>query len=129
MATSRSESYWVIRAQCQDREALELLLRSTQPWLCPYLYRLVGQDHADDVLQEVLILVCRNLKWLHTPELFRPWVYRISNRAALRYLKREKHWQEQVRDESLLEELPASEDASTPNIVYCLLSSRCFRLS
>ena len=34
---------WVLRAQCSDREALELLLRSVQPSLRRYLSGLVGR--------------------------------------------------------------------------------------
>lgn len=57
MTTSRQEAQWVLRAQCNDREALELLLRSVQPSLHRYLSGLVGTRHADDVLQDVFILV------------------------------------------------------------------------
>jgi DNA-directed RNA polymerase specialized sigma24 family protein len=60
----------VLRAQCSDRDALELLLRSIQPSLRRYLGGLVGTFHADDVLQEVLIVVARKLVWLEQPELW-----------------------------------------------------------
>ena len=100
MATSRQEAQWVLRAQCDDREALELLLRSVQPSLHRYLCGVSGSSAADDVLQEVLIIVCRKLRWLHTPELFRPWAYRIASRAAFRHFKKEKVWSEQARRES-----------------------------
>jgi RNA polymerase sigma-70 factor (ECF subfamily) len=109
VATSTQEAQWVLRAQCDDREALELLLRSVQPLLRRYLRGLVGPSRADDVLQEVLMTVYRKLRWLHTPELFRPWAYRIASRLAFRHLRREKHWPERVADEFVLEELPASE--------------------
>ncbi|MGD0966117.1 MAG: hypothetical protein ABSA57_19720, partial [Candidatus Acidiferrales bacterium] len=69
MATSRQEAQWVLRAQCHDREALELLLRSVQAPLRRYLSRLVGASSADDVLQEVLIILSRKLTWLEAPEL------------------------------------------------------------
>ena len=107
MATSKQEAQWVLRAQCGDREALELLLRGVQPSLRRYLMRLVGASSADDVLQEALILVSRKLKWLDVPEAFHPWVYRVASRAAFRHLKKEKRWSEQVRDEVVLDDLPA----------------------
>jgi RNA polymerase sigma-70 factor (ECF subfamily) len=109
MATSGQEAQWVLRAQCGDREALELLLRSIQPSLHRYLTGVVGHSSADDVLQEVLLIVCRKLKWLHTPELLRPWAYRISSREAFHHLKTEKVWFDQVRDEDLLEATAAPE--------------------
>ena len=56
---SKQEMSWVLRAQAGDREALELLLRSVQPALHRYLRGLVGPLHADDVAQEVLLIVYR----------------------------------------------------------------------
>ena len=81
-----------MRAQCQDREALELLLRSVQPALRRYVGGLTGADDADDVLQDVLVIVSRKLYWLEQPELFRAWAFRIASRAAFRYLKKRKRW-------------------------------------
>jgi RNA polymerase sigma-70 factor, ECF subfamily len=109
VATSTQETLWVIRAQCGDREALELVLRSVQPSLNRYILRLVGPSSSDDVLQEVLIAISRKLKWLHTPELFQAWAYRIASRAAFRHLRNERRWPEQTHDDSLLENVAAPE--------------------
>jgi hypothetical protein len=51
--TSKQEALWVLRAQCDDREALELLLRSVQPSLHRYLCGLAGRNDADDLLQRM----------------------------------------------------------------------------
>ena len=107
MTTSIQEAQWVLRAQCDDREALELLLLSVQGPLHRYVCSLVGYSEADDVLQEVLVIICRKLAWLNKPEVFRAWVYRIASRAALRYLKRQKRGPEQLPDDFMLEEIPA----------------------
>ena len=104
MSTPRQESQWVLRAQCDDREALELLLRSVQPSLQRYLRGLVGTFHADDVLQDVLIVVARKLGWLEDPELFRPWAFRIASRAGFKHLKRERRW---LGDDAELEDVAA----------------------
>lgn len=90
MATSKQEAQWVLGAQCDDREAIESLLRDVQPRLRRYLRSLVGKDDVDDVLQDVLILIYRKLASLHTPKLFRPWGYRIASREAFRHLKKTK---------------------------------------
>ena len=97
----------MLRAQCGDPEALELLLRSVQPSLHRYLLGLVGPRHSDDVAQEVLLIACRKIGLLHAPELFRPWLYRVASRAAFRHLKKERQAPEQVRDDSVLEAVPA----------------------
>jgi RNA polymerase sigma-70 factor (ECF subfamily) len=123
VATSKQDAQWVLRAQCGDREALELLLRGVQPSLRRYLMRLVGPSSADDVLQEVLILVSRKLRWLDVPEAFHPWAYRVASRAAFRHLKKEKRWSEQVRDEAILDDLPAAESAVPPELLPELLKS------
>ena len=122
MATSKQEAQWVLRAQCGDREALELLLRSVQIPLRRYLTRLVGASSADDTLQEALILVSRKLVWLGAPEAFRPWAYRVASRVAFRHLKKEKHWSEQVRDEAVLDDVPAA-SAVPPELLPELLQS------
>ena len=113
----------MLRAQCGDREALELLLRAVQPQLRRYLQRLVGASSADDVLQEVLILASRKLKWLEVPEAFHPWVYRVASRVAFRHLKKEKRWSEQVRDEVVLDDIPAAESAVPRELLPELLQS------
>jgi RNA polymerase sigma-70 factor (ECF subfamily) len=123
VTTPRQEAQWILRAQCDDRDALELLLRSVQPSLCRFLCGVVGSSSADDVLQEVLLLVCRKLKWLHTPELFRPWAYRIAGREAFRYLKKEKVWSEQLRNDAFLEEAPAPDVRPPEHVLDDLLQS------
>ena len=90
----------MLRAQCDDREALELLLRSVQPSLRRYLVGFIGQADADDVLQDVLIVVCRKLSRLDSPELFRPWVFRIASRTGTRYLRRRQRWREESLEAS-----------------------------
>ena len=122
MATSSQEAQWVLRAQCNDREALECLLRSIQPSLHRYLCGLVETSSASDVLQEVLITLCRKLTALHKPELFRPWAYRVASRVAFRHLKKEKRWREQVRDESALESMPAPESPPPDGLLQDLLN-------
>src|SRR6185436_9576358 len=111
---------WVLRAQCDDREALELLLRSIQPAVHRYLCGLVGAADADDVVQEVLVRVYRRLAWLETPGLFRPWVFRIASRAGFRHLKRKRRWREQARDDAVLEDVPAPEPPPREDLLPAL---------
>jgi RNA polymerase sigma-70 factor (ECF subfamily) len=103
-----------LRAQCGDREALELLLRAIQPSLHRYLCGLVGTTQADDVLQDVLIAVARKLAWLEQPELIRPWAFRIASRAGFRHLKRERRW---MGDDAGLEEVAAPDPPPTDELL------------
>ena len=86
--TSADETMWALRAQCGDREALEQLLRSVQPTLHRYVRRLAGAADADDVVQDVLVSIARNVIWLVEPRLFRPWAFRIASRASFSHLRR-----------------------------------------
>lgn len=108
MASEKQEIRWVLRAQAGDRAALDELLRAVQTPLYRYIYSLTGDATlAEDILQEVFVLLYRKLGWLREPELFRPWAYRIASRETFKVLKREKRWKEQERDEELLLALPA----------------------
>jgi RNA polymerase sigma-70 factor, ECF subfamily len=107
VTTSRQEAQWVLRAQCDDREALESLLRCIQPSIRRFIAGVVGPSHADDVLQDTFVIVSCKLKSLHTPELFRPWVYRIASREAFRHLKRERRWSDHAAQELELDDLLA----------------------
>lgn len=122
MTTSRQEALWVLRAQCGDRDGLECLLRSIHPALRRFLIGVVGSSHADDVLQDVLVTVCRKLKTLHTPELLRPWVFRIASRQAFRHIRRGKRWPEQAMDESMFDGIQAREVSPPDELLQELLS-------
>ena len=106
--TSEHEVSLVIRAQVGDREALEELLRGVHQALFQYVSRLVGPDHAPDVVQDVLIAIARKLAWLTEPRLFRPWMFRIASRAAFRQLRRERRWV-QPTDEAVFDAVAAIE--------------------
>ena len=54
----------MLRAQCGDREALELLLIAVRPSLERYIRGLTGPSDAEDVLQDVLLIVYRKLTLL-----------------------------------------------------------------
>ena len=109
MGSPKQEAQWVLRAQCGDRDALELLLRSIHPSLQRYLRGLVGAFHCDDVLQNVLITVSRKLGWLEQPDMVRPWAFRIASRAGFKHLKRQRRWQ---GDDVALEDLAAPDPPS-----------------
>ena len=107
MPTPPEETFLVLRAQSDDREALEALLRRVQPALRRYVASLVGSQDADDVLQDGLIQVCRKLRWLERPESFRAWTFRICSRFAFRHLRRTRKIANITAEESRLDEAEA----------------------
>lgn len=117
-AASEQEIWWVLQAQSGSRDALDELFKSVQDPLFRYIVSVVKEKHlAEDILQEVFIRIYRKLRWLREPQAFRAWCYRIATREAFRYLKRERLWSDQVRDEDVLNVLPAGEPAHPPELV------------
>lgn len=110
----------VLSAQSGDRQALDELLREVQAPLFRCIRAITGQrELAEDVLQDVLVILCRQLVWLREPRLFRAWSYRIASREALRRLARERR--APLVDDQALEQLP---DAALPDPVRRGLAAR-----
>ena len=94
----------VARAIAGDREVLDDILRALQDPLYRYISRLLaGRETAEDVLQEVLFLVCKKIGWLRDPELLRPWAFRIASRECFRQLRTKKRRGEETLDLGTLE--------------------------
>jgi RNA polymerase sigma-70 factor, ECF subfamily len=123
MESGKQETWLALRAQAGDREAFDRLFRMLQEPLYRYIFSLVGaRAPAEDVLQEVFILIYRKIRWLREPELLRPWVYRIATREAFKHLKRERRWTDKAEDESVLLDLPApSRDDLAPEMIAQLV--------
>jgi len=112
MTVSKQEIFLILRAQSGDRAAFDKLLKSIQTALFRYIFRLVGEHAAaEDVTQEVFLIIYRKIRWLENPQVFRAWAYRIASREAFRRLKRERRWAEQIRDEDVLEKISITETA------------------
>jgi RNA polymerase sigma-70 factor, ECF subfamily len=108
MVVAGQELRWILRAQAGDKDALNELLKVVQGHLYRYIRSLVADESlAEDILQEVFILIYRKLRWLREPELFPAWSFRIASREAFKHLRRERRWFEQIRDENLLDTIPA----------------------
>lgn len=123
MATPVQEARWVLRAQCGDREALELLLTAVRAPLERYVRGLVGAPDSEDLLQDVLLIVYRKLTLLEEPEVFRAWVFRIASRAAFRHLKKRNRWPDHARDEDAFEHLAAPAPPADDDTLRAILAS------
>lgn len=120
-AASEKQIWWVLQAQSGSREALDELFKSIQEPLFRYIVTVVNDRHlAEDVLQEVFIRIYRKMRWLREPQAFRAWSYQIATREAFRYLKRERLWTDQVRDEGVLNVMPVADPVYSPELVQQL---------
>ena len=110
-ADPKKEILLVLRSQSGDKEAFDELLKSVQIRLWRYISSLVGdREISADILQEVFLILYRKIGWLHNPELFRAWAYRIASRESFRYLKKEARWREHIRDDEILDQIPSVEN-------------------
>jgi RNA polymerase sigma-70 factor, ECF subfamily len=88
---SREEYLLVLRAQTGDREALDRLFQRVQVPLLRHLTLITrNPDDAEDVAQQVFLLVHRKLTWLRDPALFRAWLFRIAARQAIGHVTRRR---------------------------------------
>lgn len=61
-----------------------------RPRLVGYLRRMLGPADAEDVAQEVFLRVERALPQLDDAASLRPWLYRVAQRSALDWLRRQR---------------------------------------
>jgi RNA polymerase sigma-70 factor (ECF subfamily) len=99
----------ILLARSGDHQAMNTLLARVQAGLYGYIVRLVEDRHlAEDILQDVFMLIWRKLYWLRDPEFFRPWAYRIASRAAFQRLRRHRFLARMLgRDTELAEAVSA----------------------
>jgi len=68
-----------------------------QPGVLRFLSRLVGEEEAEDVAQEVFLRVDRGLEGFREESSIGTWIYRIARNAALDRLRSRPAWLESAR--------------------------------
>lgn len=102
----KTEVFLVLKAQSGETAAFDELFRSVQSRFFRYIRHLVAdRELAEDILQEVFLIIYRKIKWLDDPRLFRPWAYRIASRECYRHLKKQRLGH--TADDEVLEAMPA----------------------
>ena len=85
----------VVRAQSGDRAALNELLARLQAPLYAHIVTVLGSENgADDVLQDVLLIVARKIGSVREPKWARAWAHRVANRAAVRAAIKQRRYVE-----------------------------------
>lgn len=110
----------VQQAQAGNDEAMERLLELWRPRLVRRANALVrGEDTAQDIVQETLVKVFRNLGSLANPAAFASWAYMILSRAGIEYFRREARHSTadvEVDDALWLTGAVSSESAADANV-------------
>jgi RNA polymerase sigma-70 factor (ECF subfamily) len=102
----------ITRAQSGDPAAFNELVRTYRKRILGTVFRLIGrQEDVEDVGQEVFLRLYHSLDQLRTPEVFEPWLYRLTVNAAYDYLRRQRR-QAESRMADLTEEQVLLADAA-----------------
>ena len=81
----------------EGKTSFQEIYERFHPGVLRFLSRLVGEDEAEDVAQEVFLRVDRGLEGFRGESSIGTWIYRIARNAALDRLRSRPAWLESVR--------------------------------
>src|SRR6476620_8202784 len=83
------------RARNGDDTSFNQILQAYRKRILGTIARLIGRpEDVEDVGQEVFVRLYYSLDQLRTPEVFEPWLYRLTVNAAYDYLRKQRRRQE-----------------------------------
>src|SRR5437588_13060431 len=83
------------RARSGDDSAFNQVVQAYRKRILGTIARLISRpEDVEDVGQEVFLRLYDSLDQLRTPEVFEPWLYRLTVNAAYDYLRRQRRRQE-----------------------------------
>src|SRR3954468_9269612 len=89
------------RARGGNDQAFNQVVLAYRKRILGTISRLIGRpEDVEDVAQEVFLRLFFSLDQLRTPEVFEPWLYRLTVNAAYDYLRRQRR-----RNESRMSDL------------------------
>src|SRR3954447_14273715 len=89
------------RARAGDSAAFNGIVTAYRKRIFGTIARLIGRpEDVEDVAQDVFVRLYYSLDQLRTPEVFEPWLYRLTVNAAYDYLRRQRR-----RNESRMSDL------------------------
>lgn len=105
----------VERAQSGDDGAFNELVQAYRKRILGTVSRLIGRpDDVEDVGQEVFLRLYDSMSQLRSPDMFEPWLYRLTVNAAYDYLRKQKRKKEsRLSDLSEAQVTLADADASS----------------
>src|ERR1700674_4497608 len=79
------------RARSGDESAFNQVLQAYRKRILGTIARLIGKpEDVEDVGQEVFLRLYYSLDQLRTPEVFEPWLYRLTVNASYDYLRKQR---------------------------------------
>ena len=109
------ESTVIQQSRSGDAGAFNQLVQAYRRRILGTVFRLIGrQEDVEDVGQEVFLRLYYSLDQLRSPEVFEPWLYRLTVNAAYDYLRKQRR-QPESRMADLSEEQVLLADAAASN--------------
>ncbi len=100
------------RAQSGDDAAFNTIVLAYRKRILGTVYRMIGRgDDVEDVGQEVFVRLYFSLKQLRAPQVFEPWLYRLTINACYDYLRKKRRVMD-VRMADLSEEQVVAADVA-----------------
>ncbi len=85
----------VERARSGDDSAFNEIIKAYRKRILGTIGRLIGRpEDVEDVGQEVFLRLYYSVQQLRTPEMFEPWLYRLTVNSAYDYLRKQKRSKE-----------------------------------
>src|SRR5579864_4896522 len=79
------------KAQAGDGAAFNQVVVAYRKRILGTIARLIGRpEDVEDVAQEVFLRLYYSLDQLRTPEVFEPWLYRLTVNASYDYLRKQR---------------------------------------
>lgn len=79
------------RARAGDDQAFNQVVQAYRKRILGTVSRLIGRpEEVEDVAQEVFLRLYFSLDQLRAPDMFEPWLYRLTVNAAYDYLRKQK---------------------------------------
>ena len=122
---------WMARAQAGDQQDYRRLLQAIGPYLRAIARRMLGQDEAEDAVQEILLVV-HGVRHTYEPgRPFRPWLSTIATRRCIDILRRRirsRGWNRRSAASACMRRWPGSAPGSAMRSACCTCRScRCAR--
>jgi RNA polymerase sigma-70 factor (ECF subfamily) len=106
------EATLIERARGGDDAAFNEIVLACRRRVMGTIARLIGRrEDVEDVAQQVFLRLYLSLDQLRTPDVFDPWLYRLTVNAAYDYLRRQRRRNE-LRMADLPEQVVTSADAA-----------------
>ncbi len=103
-----SETAWVARAQTGDPHAFDHLVEKYQAELFRLCYRMLSdRGDAEDVVQDVFVVMWRQLPRLTDAQAFHSWIYKTATRRCLNAIRQRTRQRTLITEEHELEAVAA----------------------